>query len=111
VFGVAVALSGYYLAQGPVFGASGDANARSYRAYNSPLLYLQTPAGKQAAHNIVFIVGDGAADGYYLQQSRLFAQTLQQMQMQVTLLIAPGGHSWTLWTTLFTRAAPLVEPA
>jgi len=110
LFGAAIVLSGYYMAQGPVFGPSSDANAVSYRRYNSPLLYLQTPAGIQAAHTIVFIVGDGSADGYYLRQSTLLAHALQRMRASVTFLVAPGGHSWSLWTTLFTRAAPLVEP-
>lgn len=109
VFGVDISLSGYYLAQGLVFGGSG-ASALSYRRYNSPLLYIATPAGQQALRTITFIIGDGLSDGFYLQQSRLFAAALQRQHARVSLITEPGAHSWALWTSLYTTVAPLVEP-
>lgn len=110
VFGTAICLSGYYLAQGPVFGGT-SANALSYQRYNSPLLYIQTPAGFQAMRRLIFVIGDGTEDGYYFQQSTTFARALQRDHALVTFISSKGGHSWTLWTALYAEVAPLVEPA
>jgi enterochelin esterase-like enzyme len=110
VFGTAICLSGYYLAQGPVFGGT-SANALSYRRYNSPLLYMKTPAGQQALRRLNFIIGDGTEDGFYLQQSITFTRALQLDHARVIFMTTTGGHSWTLWTALYAKIAPIAEPA
>ncbi len=110
IFGTAICLSGYYVAHGPVFGDTSVA-AQSYRRFNSPLLYIQSPSGQLAMRHLTFVIGDGTADGYYLQQSIIFSQALKNDHARVTFITTGGGHSWTLWMALYADVAPLVEPA
>ncbi len=110
VFGAVLSLSGFYQASStsPVFGHGAASNA--YRLYNSPASYVTTPGGGQAAHILTFVLGVGTQDSYFYPRAQSFYKELHHLGVRVTLLQAPGGHSWQLWAAQFAQAMPLVEP-
>lgn len=107
LFGTAISEGGYFMAQGPVFG-SGPQNV-AYRAYNSPALYIATPAGQQAVNRLRFVIGDGTGDGAYYRDAATFAAQLRRAHANVAMIEVPGGHSWHNWATIFAEAIQDVE--
>jgi enterochelin esterase-like enzyme len=109
VFGVAVPLSGYFVADNnPVFGP-GPATA-PYRARNSPALYVQTPEGKSAARRVAFVIGVGTGDGAFYKATLGFVAQLHALGASIEYLEVSGGHSWTVWGLLLGKALPIAEP-
>ena len=108
MFGQVLSLAGYFQSEGSLFG-SGSASM-AYRQLNSPLQFLLTSSGKQAASSIRFIIGVGTADGYYFHQGVAFYEQLRMMGVQVRLITSVGGHSWPLWARQFGTVLPCLEP-
>jgi len=109
IFHKVMSLSGYFQAEGPVFGAGTQSNA--YRQLNSPSLFLQTPKGRQNASRLTIVLGIGTMDGHYYQEGLALYKQLLSMKIPVHLLTDVGGHSWTLWAKQFGKALPLLESA
>jgi enterochelin esterase-like enzyme len=82
VFGVAMGFSGYYVAQGPVFGFD-----RAYVDRNSPTVIVQRSAPARTVHYILTV---GAADPYRAS-SEGFAQQLRRLGVSVDFELIPGG--------------------
>lgn len=108
MFGQVLSIAGYFQAEGPIFG-SGSASV-AYRRFNSPLQFLLTPSGKQAASSITFIIAVGTADGYYFHQGIAFYEQLRKIGVHVYLIKSVGGHSWPLWARQLGTALPCLEP-
>lgn len=109
VFHGVMSVGGYFQATGPVFG-SGSTSA-AYRRLNSPSLVLQTPAGKENAARLEFVIGVGTTDGHYYSDGMAFYKQLHALLLNVHLLVAVGGHSWTVWAQQLGESLPLLEPA
>jgi len=109
IFHYSLCFSGYYQAEGPVFGA-GSGNA-AYRQFNSPALFLHTVAGRKAAAQMTFVIGIGTNDSSYTLDGRAFYQELVGMKARVSLLTGVGGHSWRLWARQLAQALPLILSA
>jgi enterochelin esterase-like enzyme len=107
LFSVAISAGGYFTAEGPVFGR-GPLSV-SYRAYNSPLLYISTPAGKQALSRLQFVIGDGKDDGHFYADAMTFARKLESAHANVTVIEVTGGHSWRNWADIFAQAMQTIE--
>ena len=82
VFGVAMGFSGYYVAQGPVFGFD-----RAYVDSNSPTVIVQRSAAARTVHYILTV---GAADPYRAS-SEGFAQQLRRLGVFTDFELIPGG--------------------
>jgi enterochelin esterase-like enzyme len=108
LFHKVMSVGGYFQAEGPVFGSGREHTA--CRQFNSPSLLLQTPSGKQSASRMTFVIGVGTTDGRYYHEGTTFYQQLRSLEIRVRLLIATGGHSWTLWAEQLGEALPLLEP-
>jgi S-formylglutathione hydrolase FrmB len=110
IFGAAVSLSGYFVADNsPVFGPSPP--SASYRMLNSPALYVQTPDGQSAARRLSCIIGVGTADGVYYKAALAFVKQLRALGAPVAYVEISGGHSWNVWGQLLGQALRIVEPA
>jgi enterochelin esterase-like enzyme len=110
VFGVAVPLSGYFVADNnPLFGP-GPATT-PYRILNSPALYAQTKEGKAAARRVTFVIGVGKGDGSFYKATRAFVAQLRALGTSLSYLEVSGGHSWTVWGQLLGLALRVIEPA
>jgi enterochelin esterase-like enzyme len=110
VFGAAVPLSGYFVAENSSVFGPGPATA-PYRTLNSPALYVQTPEGKSAARQVSFVIGVGTGDGTFYKAALAFAAQLRALGASVAYLEVSGGHSWTVWGQLLGQALRIVEPA
>lgn len=108
VFRKVMSFSGYFHAQGPVFGTG--AGSATYRTVNSPLLFLRTPVGAKNASVLSFIVEVGTMDGYYYHEGIALSTQLHKMGLPVRVLTTTGGHSWTVWARQFGIALPILEP-
>jgi S-formylglutathione hydrolase FrmB len=108
VFGAVLSVGGYFQAGGLVFGA-GPGSA-SYRRYNSPALFVQTPRGEQAARMLTFVIGIGTDDGHYYFEGIHMYQELLKLDARVQLLRGVGGHSWPFWARQLGQALPILEP-
>jgi enterochelin esterase-like enzyme len=109
MFGSVMSVGGYFKAvnTGPVF--SGPESV-IYRAYNSPLEYVQTPSGNRAAHQIRFVIGAASQDGVYYRDALAFYHVLTKLGVSVDLLTIQGGHSWRVWGNEFASILPLLDP-
>ncbi|HEX8034127.1 MAG TPA: alpha/beta hydrolase-fold protein [Ktedonobacterales bacterium] len=108
IFGVAMTMSGYFVAEGATFGYGTGSSA--YRAYNSPAQYIFTASGARAAHAVQFIICTGTKDGgYYLDSLDLY-QRLLRVGAKATLVKNSGGHGWGLWALQLGESLPLLEP-
>jgi enterochelin esterase-like enzyme len=109
IFGSVMSVGGYFKAvnTGPVFAGRESA---IYRAYNSPLEYVQTPSGNRAAHQIHFVIGAASHDGVYYRDALVFYHVLSKLGVPVQLLTVKGGHSWTVWGNEFASILPLLDP-
>ncbi len=109
LFGRVVCLSGYFVADHNLVFGTRPANA-SYRALNSPSIYVQTPLGQSAARRLSFVIGVGTADGMYYADAVAFIKQLSTLGARVRHLEMQGGHSWTLWSQEFARTLRMLEP-
>jgi len=108
IFHKVMTTGGYFQAEGAVSGAGPE--GKRYYQWNSPLLLLETPAGKRSASQLMTVIGIGTTDGPYYRQGLALYQQLLTMKASVRLFIAVGGHSWPLWAKQFGQALPLLEP-
>ena len=108
VFRAVMSVGGYFQAEGPVFGSGVGSSA--YRRLNSPALLLQTPIGQSSASELSFVIGVGTSDGRYYGDGLAFYKQLRALGLNVQLLTAVGGHSWTVWAQQFGEVLPLLEP-
>lgn len=109
IFHYSLCFSGYYQAEGPVFGAGPGSTA--YRQFNSPALFLHTSAGRKAAAQVTFVIGIGTNDGSYKLDGQAFYQELAGMKARASLLADVGGHSWRMWAKQLAQALPLILSA
>jgi enterochelin esterase-like enzyme len=89
VFGVAMGFSGYYLANGPVFGFD-----RAYADSNSPTIIVQRSAAARTVHYILTV---GAADVYRGSTEQLVQQLRRLGATTDFDLIPGGGHGGRLF--------------
>jgi len=82
VFGVAMGFSGYYVAQGPVFGFD-----RAYVDSNSPTVIVQRSAAARTVHYILTV---GAVDPYR-SSTEGFAHELRRLRVSIDFELIPGG--------------------
>ena len=108
IFHQVMSFSGYFHAEGPVFGTG--AGSATYRLLNSPSLFLQTPLGVKNASVLSFIIEVGTMDGYYYHEGISLSIQLHKMGLRVRLLTSAGGHSWSVWARQFAIALPILEP-
>jgi enterochelin esterase-like enzyme len=102
VFGTAISLSGYFTAEGPVFG--GD---QAYMAANSPKDLVRT---KSAARAVDYLLVVGKGDGLYLQATQNFAAELSQLGVRHDLILLPGGHQPSVWSSGLMLSLEQVKP-
>jgi enterochelin esterase-like enzyme len=91
VFGVAISLSGYFSAQGPVFGDNA-----AYRRANSPSSIVRD---EPAARSVSYIVAAGDQDQRYLKEAQAFADELDRLHVRHELFLITGGHEGGVWTS------------
>ena len=89
VFGFVIALGGYYVAEGGIWG-----KGSSYRQENSPLDVLRTD---KAAWYIQMYIGAATRDQPYYTDARQFVQELTKLHIGYHLDIKDGYHSWKVW--------------
>jgi enterochelin esterase-like enzyme len=102
LFSTAICLSGYFTAQGPVFG--GDP---SYLSANSPELIVRDHV---AARRVDYILVVGRDDGDYLKAADQFNAELSRLGVQHELVLLPGGHQRSVWTTGLMLGLVHVKP-
>ena len=90
VFGIAISLSGYFSAEGPVFGSNA-----AYRLANSPSELLRVPG---PARGVRYLLAAGAQDARYRRASESFAGELDRLSVRHELFLLPGGHDGGVWT-------------
>jgi enterochelin esterase-like enzyme len=90
VFAVSISLSGYFAAQGPVFGTN-----PAYRLANSPseLLRTSTPA-----RGVQYLLATGDRDVHYRSTTEAFGRELDRLGVRHQLFVLPGGHDGGVWT-------------
>lgn len=96
IFGSVIALGGYYVAEGAVWGR--DA---AYEKANSP---LDTIVQDKAAWKLHIYLGAATSDRPYYADTLQFANTLTHLHIPYTLDIQPGSHSWAVWQTQLYHA-------
>jgi len=102
VFGVAMGFSGYYLAQGPVFGFD-----RTGAEANSPTIIVQRSAAARTVHYILTV---GAADPYRASTEG-FVQQLRRLGVQSDFELIPGGgHGGRLFWGGLLFGLGVIEP-
>lgn len=104
VFGAAISLSGYFSAQGAVFG--GD---QAYMDANSPAYLIQHRA---AARGVQYVLVAGRDDPRYRAAAQAFDAQLSKFGVAHQLLLLPGGHEGFVWTNgLAAGLERLVPPS
>jgi len=96
VFGFVIALGGYYVAEGSIWG-----NNVAYRRANSPLDVL--PMDKPAWRMQMYI-GAATKDQPYYEDSKQFVQELIRLHIRYHFDIEKGYHSWGVWQTQIYKA-------
>lgn len=91
LFGVAVSLSGYFTAQGPVFGSN-----PAYQRANSPAAVVGVSA---AARRVYYFLAVGRQDTRYRNDAQAFARELDRLAVRHQLVLLSGGHDGGVWTT------------
>jgi S-formylglutathione hydrolase FrmB len=89
VFGSVIALGGYYIAEGAIWGK----NAAYIRA-NSPLLTF--PKNK-AAWKLHIFLGAATKDQPYYNDTKVFMKTLSKLHIPYHFDLEPGRHRWAVW--------------
>lgn len=90
LFGIEMSFSGYYVANGPVFGYN-----PAYIRNNSPYYIVQDEASARTVRYIL-VVGD--RDPYYKRSTEAFAAQLARLNVPYDLSYLPGGHGSNIWT-------------
>jgi enterochelin esterase-like enzyme len=90
VFGISISLSGYFTAQGPVFGTNPD-----YRLANSPSNLVRAPG---PARSVLYLLAAGDQDPHYRRTTEGFARELDRLSVRHRLFVLPGGHDGGVWT-------------
>ena len=91
LFGVAISLSGYFTAQGPVFGSNA-----AYQRANSPTELVKVPG---SARSVQYLLAAGEQDPRYRRTSERFAAQLDRIGVRHQLFLLPGGHDGGVWTS------------
>jgi enterochelin esterase-like enzyme len=91
VFGVAISLSGYFTAEGPVFGANA-----AYQRANSPTDAVRKPG---QARSVLYLLAVGEQDPRYLGAAQRFSSELDRQGVRHQLFLLPGGHEGDVWTS------------
>jgi enterochelin esterase-like enzyme len=72
-------------------------------AENSPIIYIKRMSPQQRSHWRIYLDA-GTEDGKYLKQTKLFAATLNRLQVKNVFNEFPGGHApigpnslWNYW--------------
>ena len=108
IFGAAISMSGYFMAEGGTFGYGAGSSA--YRAYNSPVQYIYTASGAHAAHAVRLIICTGTKDASFYFASQDFYQRLLKIGVKATFIKNSGGHAWSMWALQLGESLPLIEP-
>lgn len=98
VFGSVIALGGYYVATGAVWGKN-----TAYLTANSP---LKSIAQDKAAWKLHIYLGDATSDQPYYTDTLQFAGVLKKLGIPYTLDLQPGHHSWNVWQRELYHALP-----
>ncbi|MBO0778176.1 MAG: hypothetical protein J2P37_05040 [Ktedonobacteraceae bacterium] len=96
IFGSVIALGGYYIAEGAIWGKNA-----AYQKANSP---LETIAHDKAAWKLHFYLGAATSDQPYYTDTLQFARALKKLSIHYTLDIEPGRHGWSVWQTQLYHA-------
>jgi S-formylglutathione hydrolase FrmB len=96
IFGSVIALGGYYVAEGAIWGQNA-----AYEQANSP---LDTIVQAKAAWKLHIYLGAAISDAPYYADTLQFARILTNLKIPYTLDIQPGGHSWKVWQTQLYHA-------
>jgi enterochelin esterase-like enzyme len=88
-FGTAISLSGYFRAQGPVFGSD-----RSYLEANSPSYLIQH---QPAARTVDYVLVVGRDDPRYRSAADAFAAQLDRQGVAHQVIVLPGSHEGAVW--------------
>jgi enterochelin esterase-like enzyme len=91
LFGVAISLSGYFSARGPVFGSN-----PAYLRSNSPSQLLLAPGPARA---VDYLLAVGEEDPHYRREAQVFAAELDRLGVRHQLFLLSGGHGGEVWTT------------
>jgi S-formylglutathione hydrolase FrmB len=96
VFGSVLSFGGYYDAEGAIWGKN-----TAYQQANSPLL---TIGQKQEAHKLHIYLGAASEDQPYYNDTRQFAQALDELHIPYAFDILPGHHAWNIWQSQLYHA-------
>ncbi|MDQ6878514.1 MAG: esterase family protein [Candidatus Dormibacteraeota bacterium] len=90
-FGIAISLSGYFAALGPVFG--GDP---AYISANSPFDLVRD---RPAARTVDYLLVVGTSDPSFWRAAERFAAELARLRVPHSLRLLPGAHQGRVWIT------------
>jgi enterochelin esterase-like enzyme len=96
IFGSVIALAGYYIADGGIWG-----NNTAYIQANSPAYVL--PKDPKAWKLHIFL-GTGTQDQPYYDDTQQFIQELQALHLDYTFDAENGHHDWSVWETQLYHA-------
>ena len=89
VFGSVIALGGYYVAEGAIWGKNA-----AYIHANSPLFTF--PQNK-AAWKLHIFLGAATKDQPYYNDTKVFMKTLSKLHIPYHFDLEPGRHRWSVW--------------
>jgi enterochelin esterase-like enzyme len=102
LFGVAISLSGYFRADGAVFGQN-----QAFIRANSPSSIIRE---EPAARSVRFILVAGEGDAQYLRNAEAFAAELDRWGVAHSLVRIPGGHEGGVWINGLILGLEQVKP-
>jgi len=105
VFSNVLALSGYYNNDGSGWARKMMGHNKEFLAYNSPLLFINSPEAQQkfAAEwqQQHYFIGSGLDENRYTTESAEMVDELHDHGISADICQVDGKHSWALWNTLF----------
>jgi S-formylglutathione hydrolase FrmB len=96
VFGSVIALAGYYIADGSIWGQN-----RAYIQANSPAFVLPKNPKTWKLH---IFLGAGTEDQPYYTDTQQFIQELKGLHLNYTFDLESGYHDWSVWGTQLYHA-------
>jgi enterochelin esterase-like enzyme len=96
IFGSVIALAGYYIASGDIWGQN-----TAYTQANSPALVL--PTNPQAWKLRIFL-GAATKDQPYYANTQQFIVELKALHLNYTFDLENGYHTWSVWETQLYHA-------
>ncbi|GAC1617228.1 MAG: hypothetical protein NVS4B9_07080 [Ktedonobacteraceae bacterium] len=96
IFGTAIALGGYYRAEGSVWGKN-----TAYRQANSPIYTIQSV---QQAWKLHLFLGSATKDQPYYRDTLEFMQQLDKLHIPYHFDLEQGYHSWRVWQDQMYKA-------